>query len=56
MQSIKAIIFDILGVNANEAVVDDRIGNVEGAQQSGLKGILYTEFAQMRTELNHYLA
>jgi FMN phosphatase YigB (HAD superfamily) len=45
-----------LGVEAAASVfIDDRIRNVEGAKQLGMKAILYQDFAQMRLELEKHL-
>jgi putative hydrolase of the HAD superfamily len=45
-----------LGVPPNEAVfIDDTGGHVEAAQRLGLHGIVFTNAAELRPALNHFL-
>lgn len=47
---------DRLGVRLDECVmIDDRLEYVEGAVSSGMKGIKYLTFEQMKTELEELL-
>ncbi len=56
-REIYELIAKKLGVEPNECIlVDDRQKHIDGAQNSGMKAILYEDFSQMKTDLEELLA
>jgi glucose-1-phosphatase len=51
-----AKVLDILGLDPNEVVfIDDSVINVSGANQLGMRGIVFERASKLREDLSHYL-
>lgn len=54
-RGIYAVALDRLGVQAKEAVfIDDRQENIQGAEEMGMHGVLFTGYDQLRHDLTNY--